>query len=491
MTGSYWRPVPAQFPPNRRKYTSMVKRLLAVRICQRAGVLLAVAGLLLCAPLAAWAQAGVPFTVDTSRGGTAAKSRNSQTHETRQRPLSDRLPDKPTLPPTLSIPIEPLGFSAPGPIYLGVRNSLASLDFLDENRLLFTFRAPGLMRREPGDSDASEERQIRAVVLALPEGKVEAEALWTVHDKLRYLWMLKDGHFLLRDRDGLAQGDAKLELKPYLQFPGPLLWLELDPTEQFLVTNSREPKAAAGKAGEVGSPDSAQASIVVDGQKPTTESDPDQTDFVLRILSRASGKVMLVSRLRTTVHLPINTDGYLESLRGNGQEWMLNLDSFTGGSTVLGHVDSACSPVFDFVSQREALVTACDDEGGSELVAMSTDGRRLWEISTAATEARPLLVRAPDGSRLAQETLVITHAINAYSPLDGEDVKGQLVRVFDAANGKVALEAQASPVLDAGGNVAISPSGRRVAVIGAGVIQVFDLPEAPRLPDAAVKQAGR
>jgi hypothetical protein len=483
----------------------MVKLLLSARMCQRAGLLLAIAGLSPCAPLAARAQAGVPFTVDTSRGGSAAQSRDGQPRDgqprqTRERPLSDRLPDKPSLPPAYSIPVEPLGFSAPGPIYLGVRNSLASLDFLDEDRLLFTFRVPGLMRREAGDSEVSEERQIRAVVLALPEGKIEAEALWTVHDRLRYLWMLKDGHFLLRDRDGLAQGDAKLELKPYLQFPGPLLWLELDPTEQYLVTNSREPKAVAAKAGEVdslenhpsdqdlspGTPATAAASIVVDAQKPEAE-----TDFVLRILRRASGKVMLVSRIRSTVHLPINADGYLESLRGNGQQWMLNLDYFSGGSTALGHVDSACSPVFDFVSQREALVTACDAEGGSKLVAMFTDGRRLWEISTSETEARPLLIRSPNGSRLAQETLVITHAINAYSPLDSEDVKGQLVRVFDAANGNMALEAQASPVLDAGGNVAISPSGRRVAVIGGGAIQIFDLPEAPRLPDAALNQTGR
>jgi hypothetical protein len=460
-------------------------------MCQCASQLLAVACLSLCALRAGRAQAGVPFTVDTSGRGSAAQPRDRQSHETRERPLSDRLPDKPSLPPAYSIPVGPLGFSAPGPIYLGVRNSLASLDFLDENRLLFTFRVPGLMRREPGDSVASEERQIRALVLTLPEGKVEAEALWTVHDRLRYLWMLKDGHFLLRDRDGLEQGDAKLELKPFLQFPGPLLWLELDPTQQFLVTNSREPKAAAAKAGEVDSPESAAASVIVDGQKPTTESDADQTDFVLRILRRDSGKVMLASRTRSTVHLPINADGYLESLRGNGQQWVLALNYFSGGSTVVGHVDSSCSPVFDFVSQREALVTACDAESGSNLVALSTGGRRLWEISTSATEARPLLIRSPDGSRLAQETLVITHAINAYSPLDGEDVKGQLVRVFDAADGKVALEAQASPVLDAGGNVTISPSGRRVALISSGAIQIFDLPAPPTLPDTAGNQAGR
>jgi hypothetical protein len=89
---------------------------------------------------------------------------------------------------------------------------------------------------------------------------------------------------------------------------------------------------------------------------------------------------------------------------------------------------------------------------------------------------------APDGSRLARETLVVNHEINAYSPLDSEDIKGQLLQVFNAADGAVVLETTASPPLDAGGNVAISPSGRRVAVINAGAIQVFELPEPPQIP---------
>ena len=53
-----------------------------------------------------------------------------------------------TLPPGVTIPIEPLGFSAPAPFYLGTRNCLVSLDFLDESRLLLTFRVPGLIHRD-------------------------------------------------------------------------------------------------------------------------------------------------------------------------------------------------------------------------------------------------------------------------------------------------------------------------------------------------------
>ncbi|MDR3750946.1 MAG: hypothetical protein P4K94_05610 [Terracidiphilus sp.] len=420
----------------------------------RAGLILAAAALLLCASRAVQAQS-----------------------------QAQRLPDKPSLPPAASIPVEQLGFSAPGSLYLGQRLSMVSLDFLDENRVLFTFRVPGLMRREAEDSD---QRQIRALVLAVPSGAVLAEAVWTLHDRARYLWMLKDGHFLLRDRDTVVEGGGDLQTKPLLQFPGALLWMEMDPTGRYMVTSSREPAPAVPQSSVDSQPaahsDPLQAPATASANLDTEEQKPaGQPDLVVRILRRDTGKVILVSRARTTVHLPVNADGYLEALRGRGLEWLLNMNYFVGGSEILGHIDSTCTPIFDFISQQEVLVTACDKTGARTLIAISTRGKRLWQDTSPVQAIWPLLAMGPDGSRLAQETLAVTHTVNAYEPLGREDVKGQLVRIFDAATGKVALEAPASPALDAGGNVAISPSGRRVAVLNAGAIRIFDLPPPPPL----------
>ena len=394
---------------------------------------------------------------------------------------------QPSLPPAFTIPVEPLGFSAPGPIYLGQFYSFTSLDFLDENRLLFTFRVPGLIHREHPDSDDedTEEHHMRALVLELPSGSVRAEAVWTLHDRARYLWMLRDGHFLLRDGNTLQQGDASLTLKPLLRFPGPLLAVDLDPTQQFLVTNSREAQATA-KPGEVPSPATAAASVSVDGQKSVATS-----DMVVRILHRDSGQVMLVGHVPSIIHLAINADGYLESLRGRDGKWLLNLNYFTGGSALVGKVDSTCTPALEFVSQREVLASVCNTVGDRKLVAMGTDGRRLWEQTIPAKQIWPRLAMGPNGLRLARETLAVSHPIDASSPFSREDLKGQLVEVLDAATGQVALTAPVSPVLDAGGNVAISPSGRRVAVLDGGDLQVFELPAPPPLPDPGGKQPGR
>jgi hypothetical protein len=381
--------------------------------------------------------------------------------------------------PAFSIPVEPLGFYSPSAFYTGMRESLVSLDFLDENRLLFTFRAPGLLHRSSVADD--QERQIRAEVLTLPQGGLETEALWTVHDQDRYLWMLHDGHFLLRDQDTLKEGDARLELRPILQFPGPVLWLEMDPAQKFLVTNSREPAEKTPQKGQVASPPTAQANVSTDSFDATGER-----DVVLRILERVSGRVMLVSRVRKAVHLPINSDGYIEALRGNGQEWVLDLDYFTGGSKVLGRVDSSCLPPIEFISRDEAVANTCVSNAGRLLVALSTGGQKLWGAAAPPTQVWPLLVIAPDGSRLARETLTLDHAIDSFAhTLDAQDIKGQLVEVYDAIGGSLVLKAPASPILDGGGNVAISPSGRRVAVLNSGAIQIYELPAAKTTPPGA------
>ena len=423
----------------------------------------------------------------------------------RVRPIKERVlprgyPDKPSVAPSWTIPVEPLGFSPPGPLYLGQRNSMVSLDFIDENRLLFTFRVPGLIHRElkAGETGEGDERKIRAVVLTLPDGNVETEGLWTVHDRTRYLWMLKDGHFLLRDENNLQQGDAHLVLKPLLQFPGELLALELDPSQQYMVSNSLEPVSAPGKPGQVGSPETASATVTQDSQSSSSDSNatpgsdatPQTQDTVVRILRRESGQVMLVSRVRASIHLPINSEGYVETLRGRGMDWMLNLNFFTGGSRIFSSVSSTCTPAITFISQQLALSMGCDSTGARKLVAITTDGKTLWDDLNPDTAIWPLLSPSPDGLRVMLETLAVTHPVSANAPLGSDDIKGQLVRVFDAATGEVAFESPVSPILDAGGNAAISPSGKRVVVLNAGDLQVFELPAPPSLPNAGSKQPG-
>jgi hypothetical protein len=390
------------------------------------------------------------------------------------RKILDRYPQNPTLPPNFTIALGPLGFSLPGENYLLRRQSLVSLDFIDEDRILFTFRVSGLMERDD-DKAEGRKQQIKAIVAAVPTGKIESQATWIVPDRSRYLWMLNDGHFLLRSPGGLDEGDAQLKMTPYLRLPGRLRWIQMDPSQQFMITNSLEPASSAKEAGESGSAPPLPTTAPADGQKHS-----EQSVLVARTTKRTTGDVIRVTRVpwtSQTVDWPMNSDGYLERSHDTGDQWLLKLKSYTGGDHVLARITSRCPPEYNYISESELLVTTCDPDGSWKLAAISTRGNSLWEAKTGTNTMWPLLVTTPSGSRVARETLRLKRSAERYKHLLGEgDIQGQMVRVFDAVNGKMVLEAPLTPVLDGGGNVAISPSGHRVAILNAGAIQIFQLP---------------
>lgn len=401
----------------------------------------------------------------------------------------DKLPPVPTLSPAFSIPATPLGYGPPGPTYLGRNQSLIALGFLDENHLLFSFRAPGLLAREGDAKNASSERQIRAVVLTLPDGKVESETLWTLPDRGPYLWFIRDGHFLLRDRDGLKSGDATLHTTSLTPLPGQFLALRLDPAGKFLLADSVDPKAHFDSTNAMGT-----RKVLPLGMQ--VGPNADLTNTAERLIKLESGpesgpesglesaQVLSTRHTSSNTPMPINSNGSLETIHEKLDQWSLKLHRFGGGIDVLGQVESTCLPTSFFASEREMLVAGCTEGHIPKLMAVSTSGSLLWQDETPIAVVPPLFVLSQDGSRFARETIVFKHPPNADSQtLWIKAVKGQVVRIFDAATGKVVMETAISPTFDAGGNVALSPSGRRLAVLNEGAIQIFELPAATPLPD--------
>lgn len=389
--------------------------------------------------------------------------------------IFERYPDNPSSPPSFTIGLGPLGFSIPGKNYFLRHQSLVSLDFLDEDRILFTFRVSGLLQRDADENSGDKKQQIQALVLSLSSGKVESRATWIVPDRSRYLWMLDNRHFLLRVPDGLDEGDAQLQMKPYLRLPGRLLWIEMDPGKQVMITNALEPASLSQLPNHSGP-------IVTEPPAAATDQRKlgEPSVLVARTAKVASGQVMLVSRTQWTSQAsdwPMNSEGYVEDSRDGANRWLLKLIGFSGGERELARVESTCSPQYGFLSETELLLSACDPQNGWILRAMLSYGVSLWESRIAMNAIFPLLVIAPNGSRVARETLLLKHPVDRYKRLIGaRDFQGQVVKVFDAADGKIVLESPSTPMFDGGGNVAISPSGQRVAIVDAGAIQVFQLP---------------
>jgi hypothetical protein len=211
---------------------------------------------------------------------------------------------------------------------------------------------------------------------------------------------------------------------------------------------------------------------------------------LLRILRMDDRKVLLFTRTDGgTVHLPLDGDGYYDAVRGNGVNWMISYRDFSGAESPVMQVASSCYPSLDVLSPGVVLASACNDMGGRKLIALTRDKRKLWEVPVPSTKVWPLLVRAANSPRMARASLDVTHPVATTNPLDRDDIRGQSIQVFDVATGSVVLNGPATPVLDGGGGFALSPSGRRFAVLNAGAIQVFDLKAVPAVPPPSASTA--
>ena len=73
-----------------------------------------------------------------------------------------------------------------------------------------------------------------------------------------------------------------------------------------------------------------------------------------------------------------------------------------------------------------------------------------------------------NGDRFAVSLLHVSHIIDLVDSLNDEDVREQVVQVFDSATGALLMATTASPILTAGQNFALSEDGERLAVLRAG-----------------------
>jgi hypothetical protein len=381
-------------------------------------------------------------------------------------------------PPAIRIEVESLGFVAPSRAYLSFRYSTTTLDFIDNDSLLFTFRDAGLMRRVPGDPTGDEDQVIRAVVLDIKTGKPVEQAQWRMHDRQRYLWPLRNGVFMVRQRNSLFLTDKRLELRPYLQFDTPLQAIEVAPDRRLMVIEVQKLLPPDADEGNSSTADSFLG-ISPQSHRKRTEV------FVLR---PGDDKVLAQSEARSSVDLPLLTDGFLSLLEGRDPgKWIIRKQTLHSDPETMAEFKSSCLPTLFTVSDAVTLAIGCPPKGGGDhmVSALSSTGQVLWQDRWKQRYIWPTFDYAEDGSRFAFGSLELNREIGFMDYFGADDVTAQMVGVFDTRSGKLELTKDASPVVSAGHNYALSRDGRRFAILREGAIEIYDLPAVALNPVAS------
>jgi hypothetical protein len=371
------------------------------------------------------------------------------------------------------IPVAPLGYRPPGSLYMLSGRAFSSLDFIDGHHLLFTFHQPRLMRREQNPDRFDDDQVIQAVVLSLPGGNVVASSEWRMHDRWRYLWPLGGGRFLVRQKNSYSLTDESLKLHPYIDVPTSILSTQVSPDGRILVIEHQYEKHSAEQHGKL------EAQAREYGEPPPAE------DTQITVVNIASREVLAALRTESPISVPVNSSGYVGVARDKGEDqFLVRFAPFVGESSVLGRVASTCTPHVSFLNQKALVIESCGPKSPDIFLdAWTTDGKKLWNGHRDGHLVWPTLAYSRKGDRFALSLLHVSHPIDLMDSLNDEDVREQVVQVFDSATGALLMATNASPILTAGQNFALSDDGERLAVLREGAIEIYQVPS----PAAAEK----
>src|SRR5471030_903330 len=210
--------------------------------------------------------------------------------------------------PSARILLQKLGFPGVSAGFLNVGASTLTVNFVDDQHLLVTYGMRGLVKRLPGDPETDEDREVAAMIVEVPSGKIDARTEWHLHDHGRYLWPIGQGRFMLRVGGSLSTIAplANLHGEPFRRVAFPTRGLMVagvaaSPGGGVLTVESQIPPQHSGVA-TWADVQSAQMGAVLDLYRLSGEGTPDSPLAITSPKSVKSSHAM---------SFPIDEDGFL------------------------------------------------------------------------------------------------------------------------------------------------------------------------------------
>lgn len=422
---------------------------------------------------------------------------------------------KPT-EPVLVIPTEPLGFQIMPARLLASGATLYTLHFVDEHHLLYTFNTRTLLSRLPDATADDEDRNVAAILLELPSGRVLARTEWRTRDRDRYLWPLTHGRFLLRVRSrltiidplaNLAAGNAFHE-QTFVDVKRRVGFISVSPVGDLLAIETL-PKRKPALIGAAAS--AAALAATVPGARPQPAPEPEddtpghsrvQIFFYRLHFADPTSEPSEEGKRRLTIHfaglvgapnliiVPATGEGFLDMKKESSHTWLFDFVSHSGKRLELAAFDTSCAPHPTFVSRSEFISFGCrGSDDRQQLSYFNLKGEEPWLQVLSGTHISPTIATAPAAGRFAVSRILMNSTLFNPENISSEEITAQELTVFQNHDGRPLLKLLPTPIQRAGQNFDFAPSGLAFATIRNGNIEIYKLPALSGQDDKNLKYA--
>ncbi|SDE76054.1 hypothetical protein [Terriglobus roseus] len=383
--------------------------------------------------------------------------------------VNDDPATKPAVP-AIQLPLEPFGYR-PMTSGMGLRAGYtsATVHFIDADHLLLTYTAKKLIKRMPDQRETDDDHFVRALVISLPDGKVQREAEWRMHDRSPYLWALGSGRFLLRIRNNLYSLDPMGSYDPLhlgqrllIENEDDLEALQFSPQHDLMLLETTPARKI--------------------GDDPTDQKERPVSVFFYGVALQPDGSVRLSNRghaeSKSAFTLSFTSMGVLETVHEDRTHWGFDFHGYNGAKMELGGFTSTCRPISMFISDAEFFAFGC--RGGEEHKLMGGFNLLAEAKWVFTTDDEPLWLavdNSPATGRFAVRNTLTSVSTQGTGLADSTDVRAEEIRVYGNREGDELLRVNATPVQRPAGNFALSPDGMRLAVFQGTQLSIFNLPE--------------
>jgi hypothetical protein len=294
-----------------------------------------------------------------------------------------------------------------------------SLDFLDHDRVLFTFNSKKLFQRHADCPSTHDDRMVHAAVLDASTGKVLSQTDWYLHDSRRHVWPLGSGRILMRRLNSLYIVDADLRETLLWTSPKDLLWVSATPDGKQIISETMDdvsPQSAASKA---------------------KQASKSRVQIEFRDLESMAIQRVIHSDKPTNIEAL--SSGLASVIAGfSGKVWLVRFGPSEQQRANIARVRTRRIPDVLYLSSN-ALLIGRDSSGGSgySVSAFTVTGNRLWRQHWNAHRYEPTLARSEDGSRFAISTLMLADVPQPPAGENSSQQEGleQRIEIFDTASG--------------------------------------------------------
>jgi hypothetical protein len=408
--------------------------------------------------------------------------------------------------PATRISLQDVGFLPVSPQFLLAGSSMLTLHFVDDKHLLLTYNSRRLLTRLPNDPPEDQDRNVDAVLIEVPSGRVLARTGWRLHDHGQYLWSLGHGRFLLRTRDTLTTFAPLVNLptgqpfreRPFITSDRRIAAILFTPDADLLIIESLSAPPAIPSDSAANSIRSMFSGNSASSQSPDPQSENDpnavQINFFRVAVSAENDEVRIrpagEGHSRVPGRIPATAAGYLAILDQGRDHWAFDFNSYSGKVRELSPFDSSCRPSPLFVSRSEFIAFGCHGGRAAQIIgAFNLRGEEMWEQNIYDSYVAPSAVFAPASGRFALSRLTTRGSIGDMDLPLPEFFGPQSVVVYQIDSGKQLLRVESLPVQRAGQNFSLSPDGMSLAVLHFDEIDIYSLPPLTPKDQTAVKEA--